>query len=95
MQREEDGVLAQVLLGAVPIAIIGTCFAPRVLDLVVFVAFLVLSDTDDKHTVVVTRIPIVLGCLVDFIGHLLLGDDFLPKVFVLGVFGHDADTLLA
>ena len=47
MEREEDSVLAKVLLGAVPVAFVGTSIAPRVLDLVVFVAILILGNTDD------------------------------------------------
>ena len=95
VEREEDGVLAQVLLGAVPVAFVRASVAPRVLDLVVFVVVLVLGDTNDKHTVVVARIPIVVSFLVVFIGHLFFGDDFFPKFLVFWVFGDDANTGLS
>ena len=79
MEREEDGVLAQVLFGAVPIAFVRASVAPRVLDLVVFVAVLVFGNADDEHTVVIACIPVIVSSLVVFVGHLLFGDDFFPK----------------
>ena len=78
VEREEDGVLAQVLFGAVPIAFVRASIAPRVLDLVVFVAVLVFGDTDDEHAVVVASIPVVLGSLVVLVGHFLLSDNLFP-----------------
>ena len=47
VKGEEDGILAQVLLGAVPVAFVRSSVAPRVLDLVLLVAVLVLGDANN------------------------------------------------
>ena len=49
-----------VVLRHVPCALVLTGFAPRVLYHVVLLAVLVLSDTVDEHTVVISESPVVI-----------------------------------
>ena len=95
MERKEDGILAEVLLRAIPIALIRSSFGtPRIFNFVIFGAVLIFSHTHHQHAVVVASVPVVVGSLMVFVRHFLFGDNRFPKGG-FGIFGNDTETCFA
>ena len=89
VDHDVHGLAGDEILGHIPNALILAALAPRVLDHVVESTVLILGDTIDLHSVVISG-----GLVVEpLLAHLLCGDDLLRDLdrSFLGLGGISAD----